>query len=83
VLLRGRIPGAHHRHRAIAAGQTQGHARSHCSAGSMLEKLANAVLFQVGWFTCVLGGNSLWLLMALAILLIHLRWIGLGGRRPS
>ncbi|MFJ3486382.1 DUF2878 domain-containing protein [Pseudomonas sp. NPDC090202] len=39
----------------------------------MLRKLANAALFQLGWFTCVLGGNSAWLLIPLAILLLHLR----------
>ena len=41
----------------------------------MLERVANAVLFQIGWLTCVLGGNSPWLLIALAVLVIHLRWI--------
>lgn len=41
----------------------------------MLERCANAVLFQIGWLTCVLGGDSLWLLLALAVLVIHLRWI--------
>lgn len=41
----------------------------------MLERLANAVLFQLGWLACVIGGNSLWLLLALAALVIHLRWI--------
>ncbi|WP_222834308.1 DUF2878 domain-containing protein [Pseudomonas sp. SC3(2021)] len=41
----------------------------------MLERLANALLFQIGWLACVLGGNSLWLLLALAVLVIHLRWI--------
>ncbi|WP_085684795.1 MULTISPECIES: DUF2878 domain-containing protein [unclassified Pseudomonas] len=41
----------------------------------MLERLVNAVLFQIGWLACVLGGNSLWLLLALAVLVIHLRWI--------
>lgn len=41
----------------------------------MLERLANAVLFQLGWFACVMGGNSLWLLVALAALVIHLLWI--------
>ena len=41
----------------------------------MLERLANAALFQLGWFACVLGGNSLWLLLALAVLVIHLSWI--------
>jgi hypothetical protein len=29
----------------------------------MLKPLANAVLFQCGWFACVLGGDSLWLLV--------------------
>ena len=42
----------------------------------MLKKLANAVLFQTGWFTCVLGGNSGWLVVVFAILLIHLWLIG-------
>jgi hypothetical protein len=41
----------------------------------MRERLANAVLFQLGWLACVIGGNSLWLLLALAALVIHLRWI--------
>ncbi|VVO97853.1 DUF2878 domain-containing protein [Pseudomonas fluorescens] len=41
----------------------------------MLERLANALLFQLGWFACVMGGNSLWLLVALAALVIHLLWI--------
>ncbi|MBV4456699.1 DUF2878 domain-containing protein [Pseudomonas sp. COR58] len=41
----------------------------------MPERLANAVLFQIGWLACVLGGNSLWLLVALAVLVIHLRWV--------
>lgn len=42
----------------------------------MLKNLANAVLFQIGWFTCVLGGNSGWLLIALAIVVVHLWLIG-------
>jgi len=41
----------------------------------MREQIANAVLFQLGWLACVLGGNSLWLLLAVAVLVIHLRWI--------
>ncbi|WP_339540032.1 DUF2878 domain-containing protein [Pseudomonas sp. RA_5y_Pfl1_P24] len=41
----------------------------------MLKTLANAVLFQCGWFACVLGGDSLWLLVGLAALGIHLLWI--------
>ncbi|NWE43635.1 DUF2878 domain-containing protein [Pseudomonas yamanorum] len=41
----------------------------------MLKPLANAVLFQCGWFACVLGGNSLWLLVGVAVLAVHLLWI--------
>jgi hypothetical protein len=41
----------------------------------MLERVANAVLFQLGWFACVLGGSGPWLLVALAVLVIHLLWI--------
>jgi len=41
----------------------------------MLKTLANALLFQCGWFACVLGGDSLWLLVGLAALAIHLLWI--------
>lgn len=40
----------------------------------LLGKLLNAALFQLGWFLCVLGGNSLWLLGVGAILLGHLAW---------
>ncbi|MEJ5059805.1 MULTISPECIES: DUF2878 domain-containing protein [unclassified Pseudomonas] len=41
----------------------------------MLDRLANAALFQLGWFACVMGGNSLWLLVPLGALVIHLLWI--------
>ena len=41
----------------------------------MLKPLANAVLFQCGWFACVLGGDSAWLLVGLAVLAVHLLWI--------
>ena len=41
----------------------------------MLKPLANAVLFQCGWFACVLGGDSLWLLVGVAVLAVHLLWI--------
>lgn len=42
----------------------------------MLNKtLANAALFQVGWFACVLGGHSAWLLLAGAALVIQVLWI--------
>lgn len=42
----------------------------------MPRQLANALLFQLGWFTCVLSGDSLWLLLGMAILLAHFRWVG-------
>ena len=41
----------------------------------MLKPLANAVLFQCGWFACVLGGDSPWLLVGVAVLAVHLLWI--------
>lgn len=41
----------------------------------MLKNLINAGLFQLGWFACVLGGNSPWLLLAFAALAIHFLWI--------
>ena len=41
----------------------------------MLKPLANAALFQCGWFACVLGGDSAWLLVGLAVLVIHMLWI--------
>ncbi|MBK3508740.1 DUF2878 domain-containing protein [Pseudomonas sp. MF6747] len=46
----------------------------------MLKSLANAVLFQCGWFACVLGGDSGWLLVVGAVLAIHLLWIGSWSR---
>ncbi|MDE1165057.1 MAG: DUF2878 domain-containing protein [Pseudomonas sp.] len=42
----------------------------------MPEKLANALLFQAGWFACVIGGDSAWLLLALAVLALHVAWHG-------
>lgn len=39
----------------------------------MLRNLGNALLFQLGWFTAVLGGDSRWLLVVVAILALHLR----------
>lgn len=41
----------------------------------MLKTLANALLFQCGWFACVLGGDSLWLSVGLVVLAINLLWI--------
>lgn len=42
----------------------------------MPRQLVNALLFQLGWFICVLSGDSLWLLLGVAILPAHLHWIG-------
>ena len=41
----------------------------------MLRNLANALLFQIGWFAAVLGGDSRWLGLVAAILILHLLWI--------
>lgn len=41
----------------------------------MLKNLANAALFQCGWFACVLGGDGPWLLIGVAVLAVHLLWI--------
>jgi hypothetical protein len=41
----------------------------------MPKQLLNAVLFQIGWFACVLGGSGLWLLVAMGVLAVHLLWI--------
>ena len=46
----------------------------------MLKSLANAVLFQCGWFACVLGGDSRWLLIGVAVLGAHLLWISSWAR---
>ncbi|NVZ72604.1 DUF2878 domain-containing protein [Pseudomonas costantinii] len=45
----------------------------------MLKPLANAVLFQCGWFACVLGGDSRWILLGFAVLAIHLLWTSSGS----
>lgn len=37
--------------------------------------IANALLFQAGWFACVLGGTGWWLLVPLAALVIHFSWV--------
>ena len=41
----------------------------------MPKLIANAVLFQLGWFACVLGGDGPWLLTVPAIVAVHLWWI--------
>lgn len=41
-----------------------------------VKRIANAVLFQLGWFACVLGGNVLGLVVTLAIVALHLTLIG-------
>ena len=37
--------------------------------------IANAVLFQLSWFACVLGGTSIWLVVPVVALLVHFFWI--------
>lgn len=41
----------------------------------MRKRLANAGLFQLGWFACVMGGDGPWLLLGLGVLMVHLLWI--------
>ena len=42
----------------------------------MARLLANAGLFQLGWFACVLGAQRPWLLLvAVTCLLVHLLWL--------
>ncbi|USE38293.1 DUF2878 domain-containing protein [Endozoicomonas sp. SCSIO W0465] len=38
--------------------------------------MINYLLFQAGWFACVLGGNQIAMATAVIILFIHLLWIG-------
>ncbi|RDH43325.1 DUF2878 domain-containing protein [Zooshikella ganghwensis] len=38
--------------------------------------IANALLFEVGWFICVLAGSLPALISTLVILVIHFKWIG-------
>ncbi len=40
----------------------------------MPKLIANALLFLLGWFACVLGGDSWWLLIAGVVLAVHLLW---------
>ena len=48
----------------------------------MPKLIANAVLFQLGWFACVLGGDGPWLLAVLAIVAVHLLWVSSPGPSP-
>ena len=40
----------------------------------MPKLIVNTLLFQLGWFACVFGGDSLWLLSVAAMLAVHLLW---------
>lgn len=40
----------------------------------MPKLIANALLFLLGWFACVLGGDSGWLLIVAVALTVHLLW---------
>ncbi|WP_218563891.1 DUF2878 domain-containing protein [Marinospirillum perlucidum] len=41
--------------------------------------LANLVLFQLGWFACVLGGMSAWLVLPMCFVALHLLWLAEPG----
>ena len=38
--------------------------------------MVNYLLFQLGWFVCVLGGNKIALAATAVILAVHLLWVG-------
>ncbi|MDE1464577.1 DUF2878 domain-containing protein [Spartinivicinus poritis] len=38
--------------------------------------IINALLFQLGWFSCILGGNYIAVVCLATILAIHFYWIG-------
>jgi len=42
--------------------------------------IVNALLFQLGWFACVLGGDSPWLLLVAVALAVHLLWVSSWAR---
>ena len=41
-----------------------------------IKLLINYLIFQIGWFVCVLGGNQPALIFTIAALGVHLIWIG-------
>lgn len=41
----------------------------------MPKLIANALLFQLGWLACVLGGEGPWLLLVAGVLAVHLWWV--------
>ena len=40
----------------------------------MAKLIVNTLLFQLGWFACVFGGDSLWLLIVAGVVAVHLLW---------
>ncbi len=42
----------------------------------LCRRSVNYLLFQIGWFACVLGGDHVALIAAVIILFIHLLWVG-------
>ena len=51
-----------------------------CSGALMPKQIANAVLFQLGWFACVLSPQHSWLLaVPLMVLGVHLSWLSSWG----
>lgn len=41
-----------------------------------IKLFVNVLLFQLGWFACTLGGNTVALVTTVAILTVHLLWVG-------
>lgn len=48
-------------------------------AGSFRRLVFNAVVFQVGWFACVLGGTTPWLVFVMGLIAVHLLFVAEQG----
>ncbi|MGM0694689.1 MAG: DUF2878 domain-containing protein [Pseudomonadota bacterium] len=46
---------------------------------SPLKMLVNLAAFQAGWFACVLGGSVIGVLVAAAVITLHLAWLARPG----
>ena len=48
-------------------------------SGSLRTLILNVLLFQVGWFACVLGGTAPWLVFVLGLLAVHVLFVAEQG----
>ena len=48
-----------------------------------IKLIVNYLLFQLGWFACVLGGNRIALATTVVILAVHLLWVGSWAREKQ